>query len=82
MYITFTQIAVYTIAVFAGVGIIVEWRLRHSENTVSDYIGIRNEQVKSVLNKIVDSIFETLSDVETRLNELEEKNGRSNKENS
>lgn len=82
MYITFTQIAVYTIAVFAGVGIIVEWRLRHSENTVSDYIGIRNEQVKSVLNKIVDSIFETLSDVETRLNDLEGKNGRSDKENS
>lgn len=82
MYITFTQIAVYTIAVFAGVGIIVEWRLRHSENTVSDYIGIRNEQVKSVLNKIVDSIFDTLSDVETRLNDLEGKNGRSDKENS
>lgn len=82
MYITFTQIAVYTIAVFAGVGIIVEWRLRHSQDTVSDYIGIRNEQVKSVLNKIVDSIFDSLSDVESRLNKLEGQDGRSNKENS
>lgn len=82
MYITFTQIAVYTIAVFAGVGIIVEWRLRHSQDTVSDYIGIRNEQVKSVLNKIVDSIFDSLSDVESRLNKLEGQDGRSDKENS
>ena len=80
--ISYWQIVVYTIAVFAGVYFIVERRVRQNNDVVSEFISLQNEKTKHILTKVVDDMFDGFEEVEERLIDLEDKNGRIDKENS
>lgn len=76
--VSYWQIIIYTLAVFVGVYIIVELRIKQNNDTVSAFIGLQNDKVKKILTKLVDETFDTFDKIENRFAELEEKNGRNN----
>lgn len=80
--VSYWQIVVYTIAVFVGVYFIVERRVKQNNDIVSEFIGIQNEKTKKILTKVIDDMFDGFEEMEERLINLEDLNGRTNKENS
>ena len=80
--VSFWQILIYTIAVFVGVYFIVERRFKQNNLVVSEFIMLQNDRTKTVLNKMIDDVFDSFEEVENRLIDLEVKNGRVNKENN
>lgn len=72
MYLNWTSIIVFLVLYTIGIRLLMGSLIKKSQLTVSEFMGIKDQKFKNVLDKMIDSIYKGFENLDKRLEELEE----------